>query len=124
MTVESDFAKASRTVQSVDPESVQQISAVVDAIFESDNRRAGGMRMRGVYKPQQIVPLVRVFLYAQKFKSPTAYAIALFLAESTVGLEGLGRDNMQESLKAILAGMGAEQAEPERRGLMARLLGR
>jgi hypothetical protein len=132
MTLEDDLTPKLKTFDpdsvavgraQTDSETLQNIRGVIDAVLESDNLEPGGMRMRMVAKKRLLRPLVRLHLYAYKFQSPTAAAIARYIEEVTVGEEGRGRTDMVESLKAIIGGMQNNEQEQQRRSIMSRLLG-
>jgi hypothetical protein len=123
-TLESKFDRSSTTIAPKEPDTLRNIRGVVDAVFGTDEGGVGGMRLRMVGKPMQIVPLARLYLYAEKFKSPTAANLARYLTELSVGQAGRGRKDMTDSLKAILTGLNQQEPESPNRSLMSRLLGR
>ncbi len=98
----------------------QTLKEFVDQIFSSESHR-----LKTILKPRQVIKLTRLMLFAERYDSEFCRNLELYLTDYLISVNGRGREDLKEALKAYVRGEFHEQdAMRQQRSLMQRLLGR
>jgi hypothetical protein len=82
-----------------------------------------GKRQKSVITGDQVLALMRIFTFAEAYKSKKALKIGELLMELKVSERGRGRDDLVKALQAVLATERADDDKDRNISLSRRLLG-